>query len=72
MSDPRLKEVVHRDFGDCSTLAEVLSDQDATVFCLGAYTGTVPDAELRTITVDMRSNSRGFSTRAAPARVFHS
>ena len=52
MSDPRLKEVLHRDFGDCSTLAEVLSDQDATVFCLGAYTGTVPDAELRTITVD--------------------
>ena len=52
MSDPRLREVLHRDFGDCSALAEVLSDQDAAVFCMGAYTGTVPDAELRTITVD--------------------
>jgi uncharacterized protein YbjT (DUF2867 family) len=30
----------------------VLSGQDAAVFCLGAYTGVVSDAELRTITVD--------------------
>jgi len=52
ISHPKLKEVVHRDFADCSALAEVLSDQDAAVFCLGAYTGAVSDAELRTITVD--------------------
>jgi hypothetical protein len=44
---PKLKEVVHRDFGDCSALGEPLSEQDAAVFCLGAYTGSVPDAELR-------------------------
>src|SRR5580704_10025331 len=50
-SHPKLNEVVHRDFADCSALAEALSAQDGTVFCLGAYTGTVPDAELRTITV---------------------
>jgi len=30
----------------------VLSGQDAAVFCLGAYTGAVSDAELRKITVD--------------------
>jgi uncharacterized protein YbjT (DUF2867 family) len=48
----KLKEVLHLDFADCSALAEALSGQDATVFCLGAYTGAVPDAELRTITVD--------------------
>jgi uncharacterized protein YbjT (DUF2867 family) len=52
ISHPKLKEVVHRDFGDCSALAEPLSEQDAAVFCLGAYTGSVPDAELRKITVD--------------------
>ena len=52
ISDPRMKEVLHRDFGNCSALAEALSDQDAAVFCLGAYTGTVPDAELRRVTVD--------------------
>jgi uncharacterized protein YbjT (DUF2867 family) len=48
---PKLKEVLHQDFSDCSALAGALSDQDAAVFCLGAYTGSVPDAELRRITV---------------------
>jgi uncharacterized protein YbjT (DUF2867 family) len=52
LSHPKLKEVLHRDFGDCSPLAEALSGQDGAVFCLGTYTGVVPDAELRTITVD--------------------
>jgi uncharacterized protein YbjT (DUF2867 family) len=52
ISYPKLTEVLHRDFGDCSALAETLSGQDAAVFCLGAYTGAVSDAELRTITVD--------------------
>ncbi len=52
ISHPKLKQVVHQDFADCSALAEALSGQDAAVFCLGAYTGAVSDAELRTITVE--------------------
>jgi uncharacterized protein YbjT (DUF2867 family) len=52
ISHPKLQEVLHQDFADCSALAEVLSDQHAAIFCLGAYTGTVSDTELRTITVD--------------------
>jgi uncharacterized protein YbjT (DUF2867 family) len=52
LSHPKLQEVVHRDFADCSALAKVLSGQDAAVYCLGTYTGAVSDAELRTITVD--------------------
>jgi uncharacterized protein YbjT (DUF2867 family) len=52
ISHPKLKEVLHQDFGDSSALAEPLSGQDAAVFCLGTYTGAVPDALLRTITVD--------------------
>ena len=52
ISHPKLKEVLHQDFADCSALAETLSGQDAAVFCLGTYTGSVPDAELRTITVN--------------------
>jgi uncharacterized protein YbjT (DUF2867 family) len=52
ISHPKLKEVLHRDFADCSALAEPLSGQDAAVFCLGAYTGAVTDAKLRTITVN--------------------
>jgi uncharacterized protein YbjT (DUF2867 family) len=52
ISHSKLTGVVHRDFGDCSALAETLSGQDAAVFCLGVYTGAVSDAELRRITVD--------------------
>ena len=52
LAHPKLKEVLHQDFADCSALASALSDQDAAVFCLGTYTGAVPDAELRRITVD--------------------
>ena len=52
ISHPKLAEVVHRDFADCSPLAETLSGQDAAVYCLGVYTGAVSDAELRMITVD--------------------
>ncbi len=62
ISHPKLKEVLHRDFADCSALAEPLSGQQAAVFCLGAYTGAVSDAELRTITVDYTIEF---------ARVFH-
>ena len=52
LSHPKLREVLHQDFADCSALAEALIGQDAAIFCLGTYTGSVPDAELRTITVN--------------------
>jgi uncharacterized protein YbjT (DUF2867 family) len=52
ISHAKLREVLHQDFADCSALSEVLSNQGAAVFCLGAYTGAVPDTEFRRITVD--------------------
>ena len=52
ISHPKLDEIVHRDFADCSALSEPLSGQDAAVYCIGAYTGAVPDAVLRKVTVD--------------------
>ena len=51
ISHPKLREVLHQDFGDCSALASALSDQDAAIFCLGAYTGSESDAQLRAVTV---------------------
>jgi len=51
-SHPKLAEVLHQDFADCSALAQALAGQDGAVFCLGTYTGAVSDAELRKITVD--------------------
>jgi uncharacterized protein YbjT (DUF2867 family) len=52
ISHPKLDEVLHRDFADCSALAETLSGRDAAIFCLGTYTGSVSDAEFRKVTVD--------------------
>jgi uncharacterized protein YbjT (DUF2867 family) len=52
ITHPKLNEVLHPDFADCSGLAGALSGQDAVIFCLGAYTGAVSDAALRRITVD--------------------
>jgi len=52
VSQPKLSEILHADFADCSALAGALAHQDAAVFCLGTYTGSVPDAELRRVTVD--------------------
>jgi hypothetical protein len=63
ISHPKLKEVLHQDFADCSALAEDLAGKGAAIFCLGTYTGSVPDAELRTITVNYTGEF---------ARVFHS
>jgi uncharacterized protein YbjT (DUF2867 family) len=52
ISHPKLKEVMHQNFADCSALTDVLSGQEAAVYCLGAYTGSVSDAELHAITTD--------------------
>jgi len=65
VSHPKLNEVLHPDFADCSALAETLSGQDAAIFCLGTYTGSVPDAELRKITVEFARVLKGSSPNAA-------
>ena len=44
ISHPKLNEILHCNFADCSPLIEPLSGQDAAVFCLGTYTGAVSDA----------------------------
>src|SRR5580700_7253756 len=70
ISHPKLIEVLHKDFADCSPLAEVLSAQDAAAFCLGAYTGAVTDAELRTITVAYTIEFARVLRRSSPEAAF--
>jgi uncharacterized protein YbjT (DUF2867 family) len=62
ITHPKLNEVLHQNFADCSRLADALSRQDAAIFCLGAYTGAISDADLRRVTVDYAVEF---------ARVFH-
>src|SRR5579864_2642472 len=70
ISHSKLDEVVHRDFADCSARAEALSDQEAAVFCLGTYTGAVPDAEMRKITVDYTIEFARVLQKSSPNSVF--
>jgi uncharacterized protein YbjT (DUF2867 family) len=52
ISHSKLEQVLHQNFADCSPLANVLSNQNAVVYCLGTYTGSVSDEQLRVITAD--------------------
>src|ERR1700751_236131 len=70
VSHPKLREVLHRDFADCSALAEPLFGQDTAIFCLGAYTGAVTDAELRTITVAYTIEFARVLRRSSPEAAF--
>ena len=70
LSHPKLREILHQDFANCSALSDALSGQDAAIFCLGAYTGAVPDAELRRVTVDYPIAFARVLHAASPAAVF--
>ena len=70
ISDPKLKEVLHQNFADCSPLANVLSNQDAVVYCLGTYTGSVSDEQLRVITADYTIEFARVFRDSSPAAAF--
>jgi uncharacterized protein YbjT (DUF2867 family) len=70
IAHPKLTEVLHPDFADCSALAETLSGQDAAVFCLGTYTGAVSDPELRKVTVDYTVEFARVLRGSTPSAVF--
>lgn len=70
ISHPKLIEVLHPAFSDCTALAQTLKGQDGAIFCLGTYTGAVSDAELRTITVDYTGEFARVFQASSPDAVF--
>jgi uncharacterized protein YbjT (DUF2867 family) len=70
VSHPKLTEILHKDFGDCSALAAPLPEQDAAIFCLGTYTGAVSDADLRKTTVDYTVEFAPVLHASSPNAVF--
>lgn len=52
MQHPKLTEVMLKDFLDYSGIIEHFHNQDIAYFCIGVYTGQLPDAEFKKITVD--------------------
>ena len=70
IKDARLREVFNNDFMDYSANADVLKGHDVALYCLGAYTGMVPDDLFRQITVDYTlAFARAFH-RESPQAVF--
>lgn len=51
-TDPKLKEIVHKDFTDFSTLESQLSGYDACFFCLGVSSAGMSEADYRHISYD--------------------
>jgi uncharacterized protein YbjT (DUF2867 family) len=70
VSHAKLTEILHADFADCSALAVALEGQDAAIFCLGTYTGAVPDAELRRVTVDYTTEFARVLRASSPNATF--
>lgn len=52
ISSEKVTEIIHSDFENYSGLEQVFSDVDAAYFCIGVYTGAVPDNVFKQITVD--------------------
>jgi uncharacterized protein YbjT (DUF2867 family) len=51
-SDPKLRQVVHRDFTDFSSLEGELAGYDACFFCLGVSSVGMSEADYRHVTFD--------------------
>jgi uncharacterized protein YbjT (DUF2867 family) len=63
IQNPKLSEVLHDDYADYSEVSEEFKGQHIAFFCIGVYTGAVPDDEFRKITVDY-AHAFGSTVRA--------
>ncbi len=66
----KLREILHNDFTDYSAITDALKDHDVALYCLGAYTGAVPDDEFRRITVDYTLAFANALHEASPQAAF--
>lgn len=48
----KLQEITHENFNDYSKINDHFKGKDAAYFCIGVYTGAVPDDQFKMITVD--------------------
>ncbi|MDX8031503.1 epimerase [Lentzea sp. BCCO 10_0856] len=52
VSDPKLRHVLHADFGDLSAIAGELADADACFYCMGVTSAGLSEAEYTPVTHD--------------------
>lgn len=66
----KLREIIHDDFENYGVIADAFEGIDAALFCLGAYTGSVPGDEFRRITVDIPVTFGKVLREASPDAAF--
>jgi uncharacterized protein YbjT (DUF2867 family) len=70
LSHPNLRELVHRDFTDFSTVQAELGGFDACFYCLGVSSAGMPDADYRRVTYQYTLAAADVLARLNPAMVF--
>jgi len=70
IEDARLRDVMVEDFEDYSKAVDAFGNQDVALFCLGVYTGAVPDDLFRKITVDYTIAFAKAIYKASPMAAF--
>jgi len=68
--DPRLRELIHRDFFDLAPIAHELADHDACFFCLGVSAASLSERDYRRITHDLTLAAANTLVAANPAMTF--
>ncbi len=52
INHPKIKEIIHSNFMNFSTVSDVFKNKDICFYCVGVYTGLVPTEEFNKITID--------------------
>jgi len=70
LHDPKLRELVHKDFLDFSGVESELSGYDACFFCLGVSSAGMKEADYRRVTYDITVAAARVLARLNPAMTF--
>jgi len=68
--DPKLRELVHKDFFDFTAIEGELSGYDACFFCLGVSSVGMKEADYRRVTYDITLAAARLLARINPAMTF--
>ena len=67
---PKLVEIIHDNFMDYSGINAELKNQDICFYCIGVYTGQVPNDEFKKITVDFTKAFADMLKQQSPNATF--
>ena len=69
-NDPKLRELVHKDFFDFSAIESKLAGYDACFFCLGVSSAGMKEADYRRVTYDITMAAARLLAKLNPAMTF--